>query len=240
MPVFTGKKLENHALHAIGGRLDSRINVTDIVNEAGERLVNMHPWSWLVRDPANLSLTISQNYVTLPADFRGIKSIWTTSSINDIVHLTTIDEIIRRRGSSLSVTNQDYWVAPAWPTQTATTSEPTSPRLELWPTPAATSADAWAVSYYAGWIQLAASTVNVPNIPSWMGHMLVQFVRAVAEGYADGNVEGRCDAIVNSRSSHAAMARDGEVVQNMGPISGGFRERPPSTVGFDVVTQPSV
>ncbi len=243
MPALTAVKLENHARHAIGGEPSSLLNVTDMVNEAGERLVNMHPWSWLVRDPANLTLTQDQAFVTLPSDFRGIKSIWTTSSINDIIHLTTIDEILHRRGSSLSVTNQDYWVALAWPTQTATTSAPSSPRLELWPTPAATDADAWAVSYYGGWIALSAKATSVANIPEWLNPLLVEFVRAVARGYEDengGTVSARCKEVSQGQTAQDAMARDGEVQQHIGPIQGGHRERPPTTVGYDVVTQPTV
>ena len=238
MPALTRTKLENHALHAIGGVLDARLSVTDLVNEAGERLVNMHPWNWLQREPTDLSLTADQKFVTLPTDFRDIVAIHTNSSVNNAVYLTTMDDIITRRGSQISITQTDYWAALAWPTQASTTSAPTNPRLELWPTPNAAVANAWSLVYRAQWVPLAAIQ-DVPNIPTWLNPLLIQFVRAVAMGYEDGDVETRCAQVEQGSSAYSARSRDGTTQPTYGPPLGGHLEPPPAVVPFGPVIMPS-
>lgn len=221
--ALTLATLKNHARHAVGGTLDSRLDVTLVVNDAGRHFINVHPWSWLVRPPVNLSLTASQAYVSLTSaapDFRELIAIRARDSATATVRLTTMEDILDRRENSTDFTGIDYWVALIREGQTGVTLSPPVPRFEIWPTPAANLSNAFSIVYRATWTTLD-DDADAANVPGHCEPVLIQYVRAFAQGYEDGELTERVAQIDASPAVRALKERAGIVQPNYGPITGG-------------------
>lgn len=167
--------------------------------------------------------TLALPYVNLPSDFKEIDIVRATDSFNVRVELVSIDEIEELRGQQQSAASRSLIrAAVSQPSQNTVTSSFPVPRLELYPTPTATDADALVISYYADWKELSSGT-DKANIPIWAETLLRQLVRAFALGYEEGeqgNVDARIEQIVSSRFFAGVVARDARQQRQFGPIRG--------------------
>lgn len=150
---------------------------SELVNDALVQFVSLRPWNF--RNGAlSLDLTEDQSYVTLPADFGRLESIhYNSSQATGLMVPRTISEIVFLRGSPsvVTVTTRSFYYAVNWQTQSSVTDLPTA-RLELFPTPSETIADAL-TGHYTRQIRKMTSSTDVPDIPSPFHQALKRFCR---------------------------------------------------------------
>lgn len=176
---------------------------------------------------SNVSGHVVYSYVRLPADFHSLVSV-TVSERFGRVELTSLSDLMRRRTFDVPY-GPDYWAAVSHPPQTSSGSSAPAPILLLWPTPkhiSSTDDDALVVVYRAGWQPLLSDS-SVPNVPEWIEPLLVQFVRAVAQGYEEadtGSLTSRIAEVVRGPVWEAALRRDGGVQPEYGRMSGGWMD----------------
>lgn len=287
------------------GRLDNRVDRTELVNDAGEHLCNMYPWPWMDRPPKLLSFaapvtftnatynesgttytltdtqldglawlpgntvqitggtnavkgqyeitafddatdkitlaksigatdsdadvdgTIRYPYVLLPSDLSEVISITATSSLEEIVHLTTLSVVNEMRNSVLHDVFE-YWAAVVFPSQSNTTSVVNAPRLEVFPAPGSLDADAFTMVYKAGWVVLD-SMGDVPNIPIGMEPLFTMLVREFAVGTVGNDLITRLHNLELSNAVRVTKQRYGMTQPNLGQMTGGI-VRPPDEI----------
>lgn len=202
--ALTLGQLKMHCAHAIPGGSSASLPPgttsaavhAQIINEAGRALYNAWPWKFKERPAALLNLTISTAYVALPSDFGELASLNYVSQTTSI-ELTDFDTLATLRNTNTTPAGFHYWAAIVQPEQTAQTSTLPVARLELYPTPTASVTGALSVMYRAAWRELSDDT-HYAAIPLWAESLLVQYVRAFAEGYDDaGAVEGMPIRVLN-------------------------------------------
>lgn len=171
------------AEHAAGGQVDASIDLTQLVNDAGRYLIQMHDWVFLDRPQTLLSTTQDQAYIDLPSDFDKLKGIGNTAT-NDYFPVKILPPDLFERVKADDVSDQlDTYFSLEWPDQTSTTAAQGVPRLAIYPVPSATEANRYWLHYLAGWVELSANTA-VANIPVPMEHLLISLIRAYARGEA--------------------------------------------------------
>ena len=175
---YTFTALQNAAKHALGKTPDSTTSLSEIVNDALQMFVNLHTWSWM-ETSTTLSFTASQAYIALPADFLTLKAMQVRSASGYRLDPSTLQKITDLRMDSTAVTvNGIYMYAISWAGQASVTASPTA-RLELWPTPPSTVADAISITYRRQ-IRKLTSSSDLPDIPAMCHFALKKFVRAYA------------------------------------------------------------
>jgi hypothetical protein len=214
-----------HIEHATGLQgLASPLTGLGILNEAGEFLVSMHSWDWLVRPSEALNTVASQSYIELPSDLAAIVSIEATDGLNNSVRLTSLDEILALRTDTNAVAGWVRFAAVLW--AEGSDGVP-APRLELWPTPGSADTGVYTVIYRRGWATLSDDGDTI-RIPSWMHGVYLSIVRAIAAGYEEhdeASKQQRLAEIQLGPEFMAAKQRDCSMQIDYGPIEGGAAQR---------------
>jgi hypothetical protein len=227
--ALTLAQLRLIAKHALGGGSPAVI-VTDadttldmLINQAGEQLVALHPWQWLMAPPSTLNFTADQAYVALPSDFGEMVEVAYNDSLR-CFHWVTPQELAVRRGRAIQWDGA-YHGAVFWPGQTVVTANAGAPRLELHPTPASSVTGALRLVYRRGWTVLDTAT-DVANVPLWIEPLLVELINAWAGG-AENEPERQAllAGVRGGVTFDAAVRRDGGGQTDFGPIRGGAAER---------------
>lgn len=229
--------LKQHILLALGGQpsivsgVTQEQRIAEIVNQAGQYLFSKQ-WRFRERTARPVSLTASQNWAPLPGDAEEIISLVAQAGLGWRVEMTTPDQIELYR-SSMSPTLLDsvYYAALSRPWAesngttplTAGTAFP-SARLELYPTPQATSTDAIIMRYRAGWSQVTGDTGSVtPDtyqmpVPPYVEALLIAYCRAFAMAYEDEGLAARLVEIDNGPIWNAAAIKDGLQQRDLGRL----------------------
>lgn len=174
---------------SVGGRIDSRQDKVQLINDAGEYLCSMHPWKFLYRPPADLDFVADQAYITtaegLPSDVREVIHIDVPNSLDTTVQLASLKEVLYFRGSALDDPFR-YYAALVFTDQSSTTVTQ-QPRLELWPTPNTNTSGALKLEYRAGWTVMDDTTDynSVPNLPLAMEPLFTSLLQVYARGAVD-------------------------------------------------------
>lgn len=231
--AVTLHQLADYAEHAVGSQFDGRLDVYDIVNQAGHHLTTLHPWTWLQRSVQRLDFVADQPFVNLPADFARLENVEATDSITRDVYITTLDTVERHR-QDLVVSVWDYFVALEWPPQDNKEAPAEGPRLAIWPTPVSDTRNALRLIYEAGWRRLTAAD-EVANVPAWIEPLLIEVVRTFARGYIDdqrgqASLTQRLESLANSQFLRDFKERDGGQQPVLGYLSGGAVDTAASTV----------
>lgn len=202
----------------------AELEIVTVANEAGEWLTSRRPWQWLQRSPVNLALTAGQDFVTLPTDFgRHIAVVGRGTNAYSI-----------RRGdmSEVAAARADIQGAPRTFVYCYGYSGPSvagpkpDVRMFIGPVPTATIANAFVLTYAAGWKPLVGGGDHV-LVPSWM---IPLYVRAVCmyvgglEREIEGTLEDRLDRLEASTLFEAAADRDDTTEEDLGPMRGGVEE----------------
>jgi hypothetical protein len=108
--ALTAREALDHVRHALSADKMPSIGGLRILNDAGEYLVNMHPWRWLEGEQVSLSLLPDQPFIWLPENVHSINALVSADTINANVTLTTAQELARRRASTIN-TSFHYWAA---------------------------------------------------------------------------------------------------------------------------------
>lgn len=218
--------LKNHIKHALGGGDPATVITSadatkaQYVNEAGQIMIAARMWKFLERPTTTLNFSSGVNYVALPSDLRDVIKVQPKPGTLGEARLVTFEQIDTLRRESYP-SNYTTYLAISHPTQSSASSAPGAPRLEIYPTPAANITDALTVRYRAGWVTLANNT-DVPNIPTWSEMLLVQLVRAVAEGYEKSDrasVSARVAEVLAGPIFDMAQQRDSEIQSEYGTLS---------------------
>lgn len=202
-------------------RHDPRLNKNRCINEAGRYLFGMHSWHWRSRPPADLAFVADQAYVAMPSDFGfgEIVSLTMTDSVTYGIELTTPQVVEEMRADNV-LSPTMYWAALVYPTQASTSAAPGSARLEVYPTPSSSDADAIQLVYRSGWVELSSSSA-VANVPSAFDFLLVDLVRAFAQYYLTRD-RSAIEAIEDSAMLRRLKRMDGAAQTDLGKTEGGI------------------
>ena len=215
-----------------GGRMSLNLPGADadavernVINQAGKFFYSMHGWQFRERPPASLSFIADEEYIDLPPDFGEMIAYQTSDGLNQGIQFTTSKVVAERRSTSVVVSQNYYWAAIVQPRQLNKKEAPPPPRIELWPTPSATSADALKVWYRSSWPELDDDD-DVADVPWYAEFIFVQIVRAFAEGFGEEYVAGndvhdRLERLFESRAMRSAMESDGSLAPEYGALAGG-------------------
>lgn len=199
------------------GRLPRNVGALEVVNRAGEELVNAWPWEWLQGARELVDLTADQDYILLPTDVRTIVSLQPVDGLNLCLHRSSPDDL-GRISSRLPVTGWTYWYAPG------TRELAGEPRavLDIVPTPTETSVGAASLSYNRKW-RRAERDDSTLFVPDWMHHVVIDMVRAVAAGYVSKGglpMQAHVAMVLDGHSFQRATEVDASMVADEGTIRG--------------------
>ena len=216
-----------HAKYTTGGEMPAHISGLSVVNEAGEFLVNAHPWRFL-ETLGTLDLVAGQNYAVLPANFRGIYAINPTAGRTSGFEWVGAKGIIDLRTEEFVNGAFYYWgyIEHADPS-TATVPAQREPRLALYTTPQTSDAGALTIAYTAGWKRLTSDN-ELLNTPDWLDGLLVELIIAVARGYVEEDEMSkskRLEEVMNGVLWRTAVKRDAEEQGDYGIMTGGAAQR---------------
>tara|TARA_R110002012_G_scaffold72122_2_gene184556 strand:+ start:486 stop:1184 length:699 start_codon:yes stop_codon:yes gene_type:complete len=212
--MATLTQLISHVEHALGGTPASQLSSKDIVNQAGRHFYS-YQWNFRLRGPLDVTMSANSSTLELPADFGELVNIFMKDGLTDSIRLTTIEEVVRSRNTSISV-GSNYIASIVWPIGGDKYSKP--PLLELAPTP--NSSDVVTLSYLTSWQDMGDESGNAP-VPSYAEAALIQTVRAFALGYEEENMAQRLMEIEKSPLFVKALAHDGLVQPHYGPLKNG-------------------
>ena len=208
---LTLANLKAYAVQALGGG-DPSVIITsadatkqEIVNQAGRLLFSLNAWHWREREPGSVTLTQSQAYSTLPADFANLVA-YGSGTTETTFNITTFDDIAWKRGQSGTPVSGKFWFTVVQPNAGAASAALEVARLEWYPTPGATppTLNYW---YRRKWVDLTSDT-DVAKVPTWIELLLVECVRAVAIGSEKGDTNERVTALMSGPIYAAAASED--------------------------------
>lgn len=174
---ITKTQAESFVTENLGGDPES-LTVAQIINTAGVSMVNMRAWKYLQETEVDLDLTADQAYVNLPANLISINSIVSATRGEFISWVSRSQMLGYRKGDMGSP------VGYAVSFVAAAVSGVPQHRLDLYPTPSETVADAITVSYKAGWTAIDALGDSSPiPIPQFLEPLFLEVLLAVAKGF---------------------------------------------------------
>jgi len=249
--MITYGGLKQHILLAIGGQPSIVTGVTreqrlaEIINQAGQYLFTKQ-WRFRERTARPISLVANQNWVALPGDAEEILTIVAKAGVGWRVETTSPEQIELFRSSlTPALTDSIYYVAISRPwAQVGVTPETEivpgsafpSARLEIYPTPSASSTDSMILRYRAGWNAVSGETNSTTAdsyqiaVPPYVEALLIAYCRAFAISYEDEGLAARLLEIDNGPIWNAAAIKDGIAQRDYGRLpairSGSFVENP--------------
>ncbi len=167
---------------AIAQDVDEQLNpLADVVNEAISAFTLLHPWQW--REAAlSLSTVASQAYVNLPSDFGQLMTLRYSApgNSNGTLVAKPLADIVAMRTTlpSSALNTPTYFYAVAWVAQASVTALP-QPRLELYPTPSASTTAAM-IGYYKKDTPKLVNGTDVPDMPASFHPALLNFCAVYA------------------------------------------------------------
>jgi len=221
--MLTYGNLKSHIVLALGGQpsivsgmtRDQRI--AEIVNQAGQYLFSK-PWRFRERTSRPLSLIAQQDYVVLPADVEDIISLISKGGLGWIVELTSPEQIETLRvaspmtnaGSTFYATLSRPWADSSGAALVDGTGMP-AVRLEMYPTPQATTSEALTVRYRCRWQPVSDSTLETFTIPvpTYAESLLIAYARSFAMAYEDEGLTARLIEIDNGPIFSSPAIKDG-------------------------------
>ena len=233
--AITLAQLKGYARLAVGGSPSTAPGVTEaerlveIVNGAGEHLFS-RPWRWRERTAGGFDLTANQAFISLATDGSGTKiNIDEIMSImpSDLLKFS-IDLVAPAKFEEFKRTNVDtslFYVATLTRAP-QTTLGLVEPRLDIFPTPSVSEDDAIFIRYRESWpaYSTARADTSVIPIPAFCDQLLIEYVRAFAEGSEDGTTQARIVGVDGGTLLDQALRKDGITVNDGGslPMARGF------------------
>jgi hypothetical protein len=234
MPTFSEAK--NHAVLSVGGYPSLAPGQTrnqrlaEIVNQAGQYLYS-RPWRFRERTSTLLSLVANQNYVTLPSGVEELISVVSTELIGSPIEMVTPDHMEQLRSLGVASTGQGVTHAVLSRPSTADGQAIASNRLDIYPTPTTSTANALSVRYRTGWTSIAdnaADSWEIP-IPKYCDALFIAYCRAFAQAYEDEGLSARLSEVDAGPLLATAATKDGILQRDLGRIR---PSRSPSSSGW--------
>jgi hypothetical protein len=214
------------AVHDCAGYLRRRLDgepsvpVMALVNWAGDHLVNMHPWGWLERSPASLTLQGGSTYILLPHDFgRAIGKPRAVSGGQVAIEWATMDEVAALRTSE-ATSQLSFYGAISWKLDNENVMRP---RIELSSEITTTQTGAFLLAYRAGWVEIKDDDAVLP-LPSWIEPLFLEVLFALAQSFDEHDLGSQAQRLAEVEASpayRAARSRDGGMQPSIGRMSGG-------------------
>lgn len=230
--VLTLTRCEDVALHALGGlgSLPSATSTKEIVNAAGQWLLDANAWSWSQR-LSSLSTVADQGYVSLSSllNFRKLYRAIYSSGTAEYMEQCDLGYIQALRAGVANLGGRPQYVAVGFDQDQSTGV--ISYRLELYPTPADAVSDAVSIWWGAGFSVPGTAIPVPPQIEPLFLEIVREMARAVHN--LDDSKGPRLNAIVQSAEWQAAVRADAATQQNYGQIRGSAIQPP----GMDLVSR---
>ncbi len=208
--MLTYGGLRQHILLALGGQpsivsgVTQNQRIAEIVNQAGNYLFSKQ-WRFRERTGRPVSLVANQNWAAMPGDAEEIISLVTKAGLGWRVELTSPEQIeLFRNSMAPALLDSVYYAALSRPWAQADNVTPLvagtafpAPRLDIYPTPQATTNDAIIMRYRAGWTAVSGETNAVtPDtyiipVPPYVEALLIAYCRAFAVAYEDEGLAAR-------------------------------------------------
>jgi hypothetical protein len=219
--TLTNKQLKGYVQLAVGGDPSTTPSITadervaQIINHAGEHLYT-RAWRFRERTAKDLGTTASQSYITLPSDVGEIITVEPVNSWSN--SLSFVDPATFERVSNEGVSPElSYLVTLVY--------KDNNPTLDIYPTPAATDADAFQIRYRARWVELTIPTgansvddTTAVGVATYVEGLLIEYVRAIAEGGEDGTTQQRLMEVDNGIMLDRALRKDGTLQPDYGSL----------------------
>jgi len=204
--------------HALGKTPQSAHDLYQTLNMAGRALFAFD-WSWKATGPTQLDATASQSYITLPTDFEQVISIERNDGQQYRVQVLTMTDLQMLRDRTDNYGGRDFWCAFVYQPQASTSTLPL-PRMELFPTPSASTSGVFNLWYQRTWKELSiGSPSDLPNIPNFAEQALVHGACALA--YEIENKSSNIDRQLYDRAIQELLVRDTRTLPNAGIMRGG-------------------
>lgn len=225
--MLTYLTLKNDVKHALHGSVpDTLIDLDELINEGCTHVVSMNQWNFLLRPSLLISFVASQDYVNLPHDFGQAEVVIMSNALVTGFQWTDLEDIIIERNTKITTTNF-FKGALVYPAQPGPKEPPPPPRIELWPTPASATTDAFTIIYRAKWVDLNDDD-DVTFFPTHLRSLVRQVIRAFARGYEEDSqaeLDQRLEIIENGSIFSRAVDYDSLQQPDYGLITGGAVEK---------------
>jgi len=212
------------------GRVDDRLGEKWLLDQAGESLINALPagWTWAAQEVVNADFVAGQDWVELPPHTALIRSVRYTPAISRPVFPTTIARIQEMQVVEAIDASNIYYAVQYRGDLLDQFGQPV-PTLQIWPTPSESQVGAFQVYTGGGWRSLEGlDDADYINIPPFIVPLYVEYIRAHVLGMQQeengGDVLARLERIATSRLLRDMQAKDGALVQQLGPGRGGYLE----------------
>ena len=227
-----------------GGTTTVNDRIAQIVNYSGEHLFS-RGWRFRERTSAGLTIETAENtgsYVDLPADCGEIISAEPSNSWSS--SLSFVDPATFQRISTAGIEPElSYIVTLVF----AVESGKLKPRLDIYPAaPVLASPPTFNVRYRANWTTLPAAnldgtdlTTDLRNLPSYVESLLMEYIRAFAEGGEDGTTHQRLAMVDSGVLLDRALRKDGTFAPDYGQLPAAGNRGTGQTYAAGTVSAPA-
>ncbi len=227
--TLTIGQLRSHVQLAVGGDPSTAPGMTvaertaQLINLAGEHLFSRH-WRWRERTSTAVATVADQSYLSLPSDCGEIVTIEPKNSWSASIQF--VDPSTFERISTEGIEPElSYVVTLVF----HNSGDIATPRLDIYPTPASADSTAFYIRYRAAWVALSSSLMTTASdaiqlgtshavIPQYVEGLLLEYIRAFAEGGEDGTTQERLAQIDMGILVDQALRKDGTFQPDYGSL----------------------
>lgn len=250
--TLTYKQLRDHVLLSVGGDPSTvgstTVNdrIAQIVNFAGEHLFS-RGWRFRERTASGLTIETAENtssYVDLPSDCSEIVSFEPSNSWSSSISF--VDPATFQHLSTAGIEPELSYIATlVFAVDTSLDPDALRPRLDIYPAPPVSATASFYVRYRAGWTTLTATqldgtdTTVLTNISSYVESLLLEYIRAFAEGGEDGTTHQRLAEVDLGILLDRALRKDGTMTPDYGPLPSAGNRNTGQTYAAGTVSAPA-
>jgi hypothetical protein len=189
--------------------------VVEIINHAGQHLYS-HSWRFRERTTKALDLVANQGWIDLPADAGELVNVTAREPFTYAFRILSPQEFASH-AQSTTVVPVGYLACLS---HAASDDGQPTPRLDLFPVPAANDTGAVLVRYRVKWPTITTATADSVQVQvaNYAEHLLVEYVRAFAEGGEDGTTQARVAAVDLGPVTQSAKGQDGTLHDSYGSL----------------------
>jgi len=250
--TLTYKQLRDHVLLSVGGDPSTvgstTVNdrIAQIVNFAGEHLFS-RAWRFRERTASGLTIESAENtgsYIDLPLDCGEIISFEPSNSWSSSISF--VDPATFQHLSTAGIEPELSFIATlVFAVDTSLDPDALRPRLDIYPAAAVSATASFYVRYRAGWTTLTATqldgsdTTALTNISPYVESLLLEYIRAFAEGGEDGTTHQRLAEVDLGILLDRALRKDGTFAPDYGPLPAAGNRNTGQTYAAGTVSAPA-
>lgn len=177
--------------HALGRRVDRRVDAYQLINDAGHHFVGLRDWEFLKRPPVGLDLVADQSWIALPADFGQLLAVEPAETPTFGFEMVSAAELEEWRANNLAV-GFSYRGSVGYHVIDPTGGDNlrTVARLEIAPTPSESTGEGTELEtplrlvYRAGWVEATEGGFEwLESVPDSARGLYLALLRAFARGW---------------------------------------------------------